>query len=256
MRQNRRGKFENVADHAAYLREGGCARIIEAFAASLAKGTRLEDVPCPNWMSKGHGENLDDIDNPTWRPLYRTGGIAALLAAILFRRNIGAEVSLFTGVEAIPHSAADWYALLQSNPFVGLSFLAVFDLVDYALVGLIFLALAAASGPAAGPWRPSRWPAGWWRRGEPRSNISLTLFSLSQQYAAATSAAQQDAFLAAGQAVLATGDPLAVYPTAGAYVSLLLIALAGLLFSIILLRSHRAAGTWDSWPAAATCSTA
>ena len=48
--------------------------------------------------------------------------------------------------------------------------------------------------------------------------------------------------LAAGQAVLATGDPLAVYPTTGAYVSLLLIALAGLLFSVILLRSHRAAG--------------
>ena len=84
------------------------------------------------------------IENPTWKTLYRAGGIAALLAAILFRRNIGAEVSLFTGVEAIPHSAADWYALLQSNPFVGLSFLAVFDLVDYALVGLVFLALAAA----------------------------------------------------------------------------------------------------------------
>ena len=75
------------------------------------------------------------------------------------------------------------------------------------------------------------------------SNISLTMFSLSQQYAAATSAAQQAALLAAGQAVLATGDPLAVYPTTGAYSQLLLIALAGLLFSIILLRSHRAAAS-------------
>ena len=27
-------KFENVADHAAYLREGGCAKIIEALANS------------------------------------------------------------------------------------------------------------------------------------------------------------------------------------------------------------------------------
>ena len=43
-----------------------------------------------------------DIDTPTWRTLYKIGGIAALLAAVLFRRNIGAEVSLFTGVEAIP----------------------------------------------------------------------------------------------------------------------------------------------------------
>ena len=79
-----------------------------------------------------------------WTLLYRSGGIAALLAAILFRRNIGAKVSLFTGVAAIPRSAAGWYALLRNNPFVGLSFLAVFDLVDYALVGLIVLALAAA----------------------------------------------------------------------------------------------------------------
>ena len=43
------------------------------------------------------------IANPTWRTLFRAGGIAALLAATLFRSNIGAEVSLFTGVEAIPH---------------------------------------------------------------------------------------------------------------------------------------------------------
>jgi hypothetical protein len=181
--------------------------------------------------------------NRAWVPLYRIGGVAALLAAILFRRNIGAEVSLFTGAAAIPHSAADWYALLQSNPFVGLSFLAVFDLVDYALVGLIFLALAAAF------WQTHKSAAAIALASglvgvavSLSSNISLTLFSLSRQYAAATSTAQQAALLAAAQAVLATGDPLAVYPTAGAYVSLLLIAVAGLLFSIILLRSHRAAG--------------
>ncbi len=80
----------------------------------------------------------------SWKPLYRTGAIAAILAALLFRRNIRAEVSLFTGVEAIPTTIADWYALLQSNPFVGLSLLAFFDLLNYALVGVIFLALGAA----------------------------------------------------------------------------------------------------------------
>ena len=183
------------------------------------------------------------IEKPTWTPLYRTGGIAALLAAILFRRNIGAEVSLFIGVEGIPHSAADWYALLQGNPFVGLSFLAVFDLIDYALVGLIFLALAAALWSSQRSMAAIALASGMVGVAVSlSSNISLTMFSLSQQYAAATSAVQQAVLLAAGQAVLATGDPLAVYPTAGAYASLLLIALAGLLFSVILLRSHRAAG--------------
>ena len=184
-----------------------------------------------------------DIEQPTWTTLYKTGGIAALLAAILFRRNIGAEVSLFIGVEGIPHSAADWYALLQGNPFVGLSFLAVFDLIDYALVGLIFLALAAALWSSQRSMAAIALASGMVGVAVSlSSNISLTMFSLSQQYAAATSAAQQAVLLAAGQAVLATGDPLAVYPTAGAYASLLLIALAGLLFSVILLRSHRAAG--------------
>jgi hypothetical protein len=183
----------------------------------------------------------DMTQSRDWTPLYRAGGIAALFAAILFRRNIGAEVSLFTGVEAIPHSAADWYALLQGNPFVGLSFLAVFDLIDYALAGLIFLALAAAF------WSSHRAVAAIALASgmvgvavSLASNISLTMLSLSHQYAAATTAVQQAALLAAGQAVLATGDPLAIYPTAGAYSSLLLIALAGMLFSVIMLRSSRA----------------
>lgn len=79
-----------------------------------------------------------------WTPLYRAGSIAALIAAVLFRRNLAAEVSLFTGMESIPQSAAEWFHLLQTNPFVGLSFLAVFDLVNFFLVGLVFLAFAAA----------------------------------------------------------------------------------------------------------------
>jgi hypothetical protein len=177
----------------------------------------------------------------TWKLLYRVGAIAALLAALVFRRNIGAEVSLFTGVEAIPINAAEWYTLLQTNPFIGLASLAVFDLVNYFLVGLLFLALAAA----------------FWQRNKSlvsmalagglvgigvsfAANISLTMLSLSQRYATAATEAQKAALLASGQAVLATNDPLAAFPGTGAYVSLLLIALAGWLFSLVMLRDHRA----------------
>jgi hypothetical protein len=38
--------------------------------------------------------------------LNRASAIAALTAIILFLRNIGAEVSLFTGIEEFPTSAA------------------------------------------------------------------------------------------------------------------------------------------------------
>jgi hypothetical protein len=176
----------------------------------------------------------------TWKPLYRAGALAALTAAILFRRNFGAEVSLFTGVEAIPTTVADWYALLQTNPFVGLSFLAVFDLVNYALVGVIFLALGVALWQANKSVVAIALASG--LVGVTlnlASNISLTMLSLSQHYAATTSTAQSADLLVAGQAVLAGNDPLAVLPGTGALVSLLLVALAGLLFSVLLLQSHR-----------------
>ncbi len=84
------------------------------------------------------------ISETSWKFLYQTGAIAALVAAIVFRRNIGAEVSLFTGLEGIPTSATEWFSLLQTNPFVGMSFLTVFDLFNYFLEGLVFLALGAA----------------------------------------------------------------------------------------------------------------
>jgi hypothetical protein len=176
-----------------------------------------------------------------WSPLFKVGAIAALTAALLFRRNIGAEVSLFTGVAGLPHTAADWFNLLQTNPFVGMSFLAVFDLANYFLEGIIFLALAAAL----------------WQVGKSRgalalasglvgiavsfaTNISLSMLSLSQQYAAASAEAQKAALLAAGQALLAFNSPMTTFPGTGTYLTWLLVALAGLAFSSLLLRSHRA----------------
>jgi hypothetical protein len=181
------------------------------------------------------------IQNQDWKLLYKIGAIAALVAVVLFRRNFGAEVSLFTGIEAIPQSAAEWYALLQSDPFVGLSFLAVFDLFNYVLVGVLFLALGVAF------WRMHKNLVVLALAGglvgitiNLASNISLSMFSLSQQYAVATSEAQKAALLTAGQALLATNNPLATFRGTGTYMSVLLIALAGLLFSLTMLRSNRA----------------
>jgi hypothetical protein len=43
-----------------------------------------------------------------------------------------------------PTGAAEWLTLLQDSPLVGLWLLDIFDLVNYALVGLIFIALYGA----------------------------------------------------------------------------------------------------------------
>ena len=176
----------------------------------------------------------------TWKPLYRFGGIAALIAAILFRRNLGAEVSLFTGVQAVPHSVAEWYALLQMNPFVGLAFLSIFDLVNYTLEGLIFLALGAVIWQAHKSAAAMALASGLIGIAVSfGSNHSFSMFALSQQFATATSAAQKSVLIAAGQAFLVTLDPLSTWPATGTYVSLLLIALTGWLFSISLFPAHR-----------------
>lgn len=178
----------------------------------------------------------------TWKPLYRASAVAALVAALLFRRNIGAEVSLFIDMETTPTTTADWYALLQANPFVGLSFLAFFDLFNYILVGVIFLGLAVALWQANKSAATLALASGLLGVAlNLASNISLTMLSFSQRYAAVTSEAQRADLLAAGQAILAGNGQLSGVPGTSALVSLLLVALAGLLFSFALLPFHRTA---------------
>lgn len=69
------------------------------------------------------------------------------------------------------------------------------------------------------------------------STTSLTMLSLSNQYANATTNAQKTALLTAGQAVLAKGIPGAGYQGLGGLTSLFLLAAAGLIISVVILRS-------------------
>jgi len=174
-----------------------------------------------------------------WKSLYRVGGVAALIAGGLFRRNIAAEIGLFSKHKP-PVTVSDWFALLQSNRLLGLSYLNIFDIVNYALLGLMFLALYAvlkranksymAIAPSLGFLGIAAFFA---------SNTAFSMFSLSEQYAAATTDAQRTMLLAAGEAMLAINrfsDPGA-NPGTGGYISLLLIASAGMITSFVMLRS-------------------
>jgi hypothetical protein len=175
-----------------------------------------------------------------WKPLYRTGGVAALLAGVLFRRNLAAEIALFSRHES-PATVSDWFALLQSNRLLGLASLNVFDLVNYALVALMFLALylllqrtnrsAMVVATALGMVGIAVYFA---------SNTAFSMLGLSDRYAAAMTEAQQTSLLAAGEALLALGRFTAPgsHPGTGGYVSLLLIAVAGMIVSAVMLRSH------------------
>ena len=185
-------------------------------------------------------------DNTTdWKLLFNLAGVAALLAVFVFRRNLGAELIAFRGIglsavpAAMPGDAAGWFALLHQHPLIGLTLLEVFDLVEYALVGLIFLAISVAL------WKVNRSAIfvaatlGW--AGIITyfaSNQAFALLSLSEQYASATTEAQRGLLLAAGQALLAVYNPGVLHQGTGIYICMLLVPLAGLILSLVMFESH------------------
>ena len=178
-----------------------------------------------------------------WRSLYKVGGAAALIAVFVFRRNLGSELIGFKGfgifdVPTMPPSGAvDWFMLLQNNRFVGLALLNLFDIINYALVGLVFLALygalrrnhrsAMTIAIAFGLVGIADYFA---------SNQAFSMLSLSNQYVAATTDVQRTMLLAAGEALLAINNPGSIYQGTGIHMSLLLVLLAGLIISIVMLR--------------------
>ena len=96
-----------------------------------------------------------DSSDPGWKWLYFTGGLAAVIMVVFFRRNCGAELMLSGGLgildapEVAPDNALDWFRLLQDDPFVGLTLFNIFDLINYLLLGLVFLALYGALRPVS-----------------------------------------------------------------------------------------------------------
>jgi hypothetical protein len=169
-----------------------------------------------------------------WKNLYRIGGVAALLAGLIFRRNLGAEVSLFSK-HTPPETVNDWFTLLQNNKLVGLAYLNLFDVVDYLLLALMFLALYAALQQFQKSYLAIATSLG--LSGIAiyiASNTAFSMLSLSNECATATSDAQKSALATAGQVLLVD----ITRPSTGIYVSFLLIALAGMLTSIVMLRSE------------------
>jgi hypothetical protein len=174
-----------------------------------------------------------------WKSLIRVGGVAALIAGVLFRRNIAAEIGLFSKHKP-PVTVSNWFALLQSNRLLGLSYLNIFDIVNYALLGLMFLALYAVLKRANKSYMAIATTlallgiAVYFA-----SNTAFSMLSLSDHYAAATTEAQRTMLLAAGEAMLVINrfSDLGSHPGTGGYISLFLIAVAGMITSFVMLRS-------------------
>ena len=174
------------------------------------------------------------------------GGIAALVAALVFRRNCGAEISLLGMMGLIqsvptdpPISAGDWFALLQDHSLLGLIMLDLLDLVNYLLVGLIYLALYGALRRTSRGWMVIATALGLVGMGVNfATNQAFSMLVLSNHHAAATTEAQRTIFLAAGEALLAVSNSGSIFQGTGYYLSLMLVLVSGLIISVVMLKSE------------------
>jgi hypothetical protein len=180
-----------------------------------------------------------------YKSLYKIGTAAALIAGVIFRRNLDADYMLLrnaglirVGPAGSPGTILDWFLLLQNHRLVGLTLLNLFDLVNYALVGLIFLGLSIALKQASKAWVTLAAALSFLGITVYfASNQTFAMLCLSNQYATATTEFQRTLILAAGQAVLAIHNNV-TYQGSGFCVSYLLVSIAGLILALVMLKAN------------------
>jgi hypothetical protein len=180
-------------------------------------------------MGQKVSQNIENgTVNPRWRGLYKTGGVAALIIAVLL---IG-EIAVYS---VLPRSstAAEHFAVFNDNWLAGLLTFDLLGMIAYILFIPTILALYLAL-----------------RRNSESimlmatilffvgitdflaTNTSFSMLSLSHQYAAATTDAERSMFLAAGQTMLTLFNENAFL------VSYVIVSAAWTMISIVMLRSH------------------
>jgi hypothetical protein len=140
---------------------------------------------------------------------------------------------LFLG-EPYPTTIEGWYALMQRSKLLGLWYLNALDILSFALLGIMFLALYVALRRVRPAWMLiALYLAllGVVVFVVPRV-LHLSLLPLSDLHAAATTDAQRNIYLAAGEALsqVSTATPQTL--------GFLFMAAAGLIISIVILRSQ------------------
>ena len=162
--------------------------------------------------------------------LCRTGGIAAFVL-IVYSLSTIVQLIILGGP---PATAAQAFRLLQSNRIVGLLRLDLPTIVAMPLYYLVFLGLFAAlkrTDRATAILSTSLAFVGVTLL--LATPTALSMISLSQKYAAATTEATRTQFLAAGEAILATD----IWHGTGAIMGGILVQSGAVLISVVMLRS-------------------
>ena len=168
--------------------------------------------------------------DPRWRNLYTIGGIAAFvqLAAIL------AMLIVMVTLGPKPASVEEFFTLQQSNRIVSIlrgDFLLLFLIGSYLFTfPALYIALRGVSPVGAGlaTLMTIVVVAGFFAM-----ESTFSLLYLGDKYAQAVSEAQRAQLLAAGEAVIASDT----WNSSGAYMGGILLQGAGIIMSMIMLRS-------------------
>lgn len=167
-----------------------------------------------------------------WISLYRAAGLGALIAVGFILLDI---VLSFTGgdVPVGGMNAVDWYAHLQSSWFVGLRNLGLFNVINAILTIPLYLALYQTHRkgcPAYAALALILFLLG--TAIYAANNRSLSMLTLSHQYAAATTEAQKSLLVSAGTVILAQAEDF----TPGTFLGFFLSSCASLLMMAVMLR--------------------
>jgi hypothetical protein len=186
-------------------------------------------------------EIMSESLNQGWRSFRLIGGVAALLAALVFRRWLSAEFGMFQSlgwvqIQATPSTPFEWFSLLQTNKIVGLLLLNAFDIVNYLLASLMYLGIySLIRNHDKAYMRFAMYLTAIGIAVYLASNQATNILLLSNQYFASITDVQKQLILAAGQYALTVNDPVAF--GTGVFWGYMFFYAAGFILSIGILRN-------------------
>jgi len=193
----------------------------------MSRATLSDLQGMKNGASTSHAD-LEAAPSTDWHTLYRLAGIGALTVLALIPIQ-----GLVYVLWPPPATTMDYFGVFQRNALLGFLDLDMLLVLDQLLIIVVLLALYVALrqvnaslmlvGTAAGVLGATLMLVS--------REATYSMFSLSQQYAAATSATERAALEAAGQALLT------IYNGTSFSLGYFLSGLAMLLISTVMLRS-------------------
>jgi hypothetical protein len=174
---------------------------------------------------------MDNHGNREWTGLFKIGAISAAVIVLVY--IIELVVILIFGLP--PTTAEGWFGVLQKNRLAGLIQTFALDLVAEIFHVALFVALFFLLKQTKKLTSTLILSTAFALIGFAvyfASNITFSMLYLSDQFAATTLEAQKSQLLTSAQTLLA------VYNGSGPFIAFFLLALSGILVSIVMLRSQ------------------